>query len=117
MTFVPCFLWIFTGAPYLEYLQNQPRIASALARVTAAVCGVILNLSLWFALNFLFGHTQRLPGPLPIWWPDWHSFDLAAAVISAVAGFALLRFHYSLAKTLALSAALGIIWRTIVVLL
>ena len=115
MTFVPCFLWIFAGAPYLEYLQSQPRIASALARVTAAVCGVILNLSLWFALNFLFGHTQRLSSPLPIWWPDWHSFDIAAAVISAIAGLALLRFHFSLAKTLALSAALGIIWRTIVV--
>ena len=115
MTFVPCFLWIFVGAPYLEYLQNQPRIASALARVTAAVCGVILNLSVWFALNFLFGHVERLPGPLPVWWPDWHSFDLAAAGLSALAAIALLRFHFGLAKTLALSAAIGIVWRTMMV--
>ena len=115
MTFVPCFLWIFVGAPYLEYLKNQPRIASALARVTAAVCGVILNLSVWFALNFLFGHVERLQGPLPMWWPDWHSFDVAAAALSALAAIALLRFHSGLAKTLALSAALGIVWRTIVV--
>ena len=115
MTFVPCFLWIFVGAPYLEYLQNQPRIASALARVTAAVCGVILNLSVWFGLNFLFSHVVRLQGPLPMWWPDWHSFDVAAAALSALAGVALLRFHFGLAKTLALCAALGIIWRTIVV--
>lgn len=115
MTFVPCFLWIFVGAPYLEYLQSQPRIASALARVTAAVCGVILNLSVWFALHFLFGHVERLQGPLPLWWPDWNSFDSGAAGISAIAALALLRFHLGLAKTLALSAALGIIWRTTLV--
>ncbi len=115
MTFVPCFLWIFAGAPYVEYLQNQPRIASALARVTAAVCGVILNLSVWFALNYLFGGVERLAGPLPIWWPDWHSFDVAAASLSTLAAIALLRLHWGLVKTLALSAALGIIWRTIMV--
>ena len=116
MTFVPCFLWIFAGAPYLEYLQSQPRIASALARVTAAVCGVILNLSVWFGLNFLFGRVERLQSQFPIWWPDWFSFDVAAAALSAAAALALLRFHFGMAKTLALSAALGIVWRTFMVM-
>ena len=59
-TFAPCFLWIFTGAPYVERLSASPRLAGALAGVTAAVVGVILNLSLWFALHVLFG-TRRPP--------------------------------------------------------
>lgn len=54
MTFVPCFLWIFAGAPYVENLLARPRLQSALAAITAAVVGVILNLSLWFALHVLF---------------------------------------------------------------
>src|SRR5581483_4536321 len=54
-TFAPCFLWIFVGAPYVESIRTYPRLAGALAAVTAAVVGVILNLSLWFALHVLFG--------------------------------------------------------------
>ena len=115
MTFAPCFLWIFAGAPYLEYLQSRPRIASALARVTAAVCGVILNLSVWFGFNFLFGRVERLQSAFPMWWPDWRGFDVAAAALSILAAVALLRFHFGMAKTLAFSAALGIVWRTIMV--
>lgn len=53
-TFVPCFLWIFVGAPYLERIEQMPKLASALAGVTAAVVGVILNLSVWFGLHVLF---------------------------------------------------------------
>lgn len=116
MTFVPCFLWIFAGAPYLEYLVSQPRIASALGRVTAAVCGVILNLTVWFALHFWFSQVERLQGPVPIWVPIWHYLDVAAAALSTFAAIVLLRFHWGLAKTLAFCATLGIIWRTIVVL-
>ena len=58
-TFAPCFLWIFTGAPYVERLSAIPRLAGALASVTAAVVGVILNLSLWFALHVLFAKVDR----------------------------------------------------------
>ena len=58
-TFAPCFLWIFIGAPYVERLSANPRLAGALAGVTAAVVGVILNLSLWFALHVLFGNVDR----------------------------------------------------------
>jgi chromate transporter len=68
-TFAPCFLWIFTGAPYVERLSSNPRLAGALAGVTAAVLGVIFNLSLWFALHVLFGTvsaTRHGPLRLPI---------------------------------------------------
>jgi chromate transporter len=111
MTFVPCFLWIFVGAPYVEYLQNNARLSSALARITAAVVGVILNLSLWFGLHVLFGDVQRLNGWVPMWWPNISGFDCAALVLAIIAGVALLRFHIGMAKTLALSATLGIIWK------
>ena len=111
MTFVPCFLWIFAGAPYVLYLQSQPRIASALSRITAAVAGVILNLALWFGLHVLFAGVARLPGPVPLWWPDFRSFDVASLVVTFLAGFALLRLHLGIPKTLALAAILGVIWK------
>ncbi len=66
MTFTPCFLWIFTGAPYIDALAYRPRLRGALAAVTAAVVGVILNLSLWFALHVIFADvTLTRFGPLP----------------------------------------------------
>ena len=55
VTFIPCFLWIFTGAPYIEHILARPRLKGALAGISAAVVGVILNLSVWFALHVLFG--------------------------------------------------------------
>ena len=99
----------------MDYLRGQPRISSALARVTAAVCGVILNLSLWFGLHVLFGQVERLAGPVPVWWPQWQTFDGAAAVLSIVAAVSLLRLHLGMTKTLAICATLGILWRTITV--
>ncbi len=63
VTFIPCFLWIFTFAPHLEWLTHQPRLAAALKGVSAAVVGVIAQLALWFVLNVLFGRTAV--GSLP----------------------------------------------------
>ncbi len=117
MTFVPCFMWIFVGAPYIEWLQGNARLSSALAKVTAAVTGVILNLSIWFGLHLLFGKVERLSGPVPMWWPDLASFDVAAFVLSCLAGFALLRLHLGMAKTLAFCAALGILWKSLLPLM
>jgi chromate transporter len=114
MTFAPCFLWIFAGGPYVEYIRANPRFSSALARVTAAVAGVILNLSLWFGLHVIFGAVARRPGPVPVWWPDLTTFNLAALVVSVLAGLALLRFHWGMIKTLALAGTLGIIWNIVV---
>ena len=114
MTFTPCFLWIFAGAPYLSSLQANPRFASALSRITAAVTGVILNLSLWFGLHVLFAKVERASGAIPIWLPDWQSFEPAAAVVAALAALAMLHFKWGMFKCLAMAASLGIIWKMFV---
>ena len=111
MTFVPCFLWIFAGAPWIEYVQSRPRFAAALSKITAAVVGVILNLSLWFGLHVVFAKVERLSGVVPLWWPDLASFDVAAFVLSLAMAFALLRLKVGIPKTLALAAAAGLLWR------
>ncbi len=71
VTFAPCFLWIFAGAPYIDRIAAQPRLKGALSAITAAVVGVILNLSVWFGLNVLFHEvTHSKLGPLTLWAPD-----------------------------------------------
>jgi chromate transporter len=111
MTFAPCFLWIFAGAPYIEHIGKLPRLSGALAAITAAVVGVILNLSVWFGLHVLFGRVNRVEGLFKPWLPDWHSLDVAALVISIIAALALLRLHLGIPKTLALCAVLGVFWK------
>ena len=111
MTFVPCFLWIFAGAPYVQHLQTMPRLSSALSSITAAVAGVILNLAIWFGLHVLFGSVARATGPVPIWLPDFKNFDVAAFILTIISGFALLRFHIGIPKTLALAAFIGVIYK------
>jgi chromate transporter len=111
MTFAPCFLWIFAGAPYIEALGKRPRLSGALAAITAAVVGVILNLAVWFGLHVLFAKVERLPGLFKPWMPDWSTLDAAALALSLIAALALLRLHLGLVKTLALCAALGAAWR------
>ncbi|SEQ83594.1 chromate efflux transporter [Thalassovita taeanensis] len=104
MTFVPCFLWIFTGAPYIEHLSSQPRLSGALRAITAAVTGVILNLSLWFALHILFGTvTQTRFAPLP----DWSSFNPTAFALTCLAAALLLILRVGMLPTLALMALAG----------
>ena len=117
MTFVPCFLWIFAGAPYLLYLQSMPRLSSALSRITAAVAGVILNLAFWFGLHVLFGQVQRLSGIFQMWLPDFKTFNAPSCMLAIVAGFALLRFKFGVPKTLALSGLLGVSWTLVQLLL
>lgn len=111
MTFAPCFLWIFAGAPYIEHIGKLPRLSGALAAITAAVVGVILNLSVWFGLHVLFGKVNRLQGVFQPWLPDWQTIDIAALLISVIAALALLRFHFSIPKTLGFCAILGLIWK------
>lgn len=111
MTFAPCFLWVLAGAPYIEHISRMPRLSGALAAITAAVVGVILNLSLWFGLHVLFARVNRLDGVFKPWLPDWPTLDFAALAITIVAAFALLRLHLGIPKTLALCAALGVFWK------
>jgi chromate transporter len=111
MTFVPCFLWIFAGAPYIEHIGKLPRLSGALAAITAAVVGVILNLSVWFGIHVLFGKVDRIQGVFKPWLPNWQTLDIAALTISIIAAIALLRLHLGIPKTLALCAVLGVIYR------
>ncbi len=107
-TFVPCFLWIFLAAPYLDQLAARPRLSAALHGITAAVVGVILNLSVWFSLNVLF---QKIPqtswGPVTLPWPDLTSLNLAALALTLLAGLLIFKFKFGLATTLAIMAAIG----------
>jgi chromate transporter len=109
VTFVPSFLWIFLGAPYVERLRGEPRIAAALQSIMSAVVGVIANLAVWFALHTLFARVDvlRLAG-LRVSVPDWQSLDPFALALSLGACLALLRFHAGLAATLAGSALAGL---------
>ena len=111
MTFAPCFLWICAGAPWIEWLDSIPKLRSALSAITAAVTGVILNLSLWFFLHVVFGRAERLPGPVPMWWPDISSFDAAALVLAIFLGLVLLKLKAGIPKTLALGLAAGLCWQ------
>ncbi|RTL82967.1 MAG: chromate efflux transporter [Hyphomicrobiales bacterium] len=109
VTFVPCFLWIFAGAPFVERLRGNAALAGALSAIAAAVVGVIANLALWFATHFLFGGHWRL-GLLPAQLPDPATLDPAALALSLVAG-ALLRF--GLAPALALSVGAGLLLKLV----
>ncbi|MEE9375833.1 MAG: chromate efflux transporter [Rhizobiaceae bacterium] len=107
-TFMPCFLWIFAGAPYIDWIATQPRLSGALQAITAAVVGVILNLSIWFGLHVLFKTvTLEKTGWLTLWKPELASIDWRVAVLSVLCGVLLLKFHWGIVKVLALSAALG----------
>jgi chromate transporter len=109
VTFVPCFMWIFAFAPYLDYLRSMPRLSGALAAVTAAVVGVILNLSLWFALHVLFeGVTRVTRPPLDIWLPDLASVNPLSLLLAAAAALMLLKFDLGVIRTILVSALAGL---------
>lgn len=109
VTFTPCFLWIFVGAPYVDAITAQPRLKGALSGITAAVVGVILNLSLWFAAHVFFGEVgSTSAGPLTLIAPVWQSFDIAAAALAFAAGLLLLRYKFDLLWVLALAALCGL---------
>jgi len=108
---MPCFLWIFLGAPYVEALRSNHTLNAALSAITAAVVGVILNLSVWFAVHTVF-HTVQMQGigPMRVNVPVWQSVDLAALALSAAALLAMLRFKLGMGWTLLGSAVLGAAW-------
>jgi chromate transporter len=106
MTFAPCFLWIFAGAPWIARITAAPRLSGALSAIMAAVVGVIANLSLWFALHVLFGTVDQITlGPLHLILPDPSSLNLPALALSVLAGWLLLIRHWPLAAVLGIAAA------------
>jgi chromate transporter len=108
VTFTPSMLWIFAGAPFVEPLRANRRLSGALAAITAAVVGVILNLTVWFALHVLFGRvTEMRAGPLRWFAFDPLALDLRAAALAAIAAVLAFGLHRSLIETVAVMAALG----------
>jgi chromate transporter len=112
VTFVPCFFWIFLGAPFLERLRGRRVLSAALTGITAAVVGVILNLALWFALHALFGRVIERPLPLgALDVPVWTSVNLPALLLTLAAAAAIFRFRVGMLPTLGGCAAIGIVLR------
>jgi chromate transporter len=110
VTFVPSMLWIFSGAPFIEQLRANRQLAGALAAITAAVVGVILNLSVWFALHVLFGKvTEMHAGPLRWYAFDPLALDLRATALAAIAAVLAFGLHRSLIEVVVAMAALGVI--------
>jgi chromate transporter len=111
VTFVPSFAFIFIGAPYVESLRQHRGLNAALSCVTAAVVGVILNLSVWFATHTLFGRVEaRTYGPLHVDVPVWPTLEPMALLLAVGSMIAMLRFKVGMAWTLAASAAAGVIY-------
>ncbi len=112
VTFTPCFLWIFVGAPYIEALRGNKALAGALSTITAAVVGVILNLSIWFALHTVFRETFPIHGfGLSFDAPVLTSIDLPALALSVAAATAIFRFKVGMLVVLAASCTTGIVLR------
>jgi chromate transporter len=110
-TFAPCFLWIFVGAPYVVRIGESPQLRAALQGITAAVVGVILNLSLWFALHVLMPEIEeRWLGPIRYWTSPSSGPDVAAIILASIAAVALFVLKLGMIRTLALCAVLALVW-------
>lgn len=110
VTFVPCFFWIFLGAPYIERLRGNRLLSSALSAITAAVVGVILNLALWFSLHTLFGEvTTRIFFPLRLQIPNLATLNVAALLITLLACALTFYWKRSMAVTLLVCGVVGVL--------
>lgn len=108
VTFAPCFLWVFTGAPYIEWIASKRRLRGALAAISAAVVGVILNLSVWFALHVLFGTVEKINfGPFTSFVPAFQTLDRIAVLLAALAAVMLMLLRQSVILVICVSALLG----------
>jgi chromate transporter len=109
VTFAPCFMWIFALAPWIERLENARWLKGGLSVLTAAVVGVIANLTIWFALHVLFGRIdERQFGIARLYVPDISSFNWQAAVLLIISAVLIFRFKWNVIFTLAASATLGV---------
>jgi chromate transporter len=109
-TFMPCFLWIFLAAPYVEQITSHPRLGAALKAITASVVGVILNLSVWFSLHVLFGEVGTLDiGPARLAVPELASLNTAALLLTGLAAGLMLGLRWGMGRCLAAMAAAGLL--------
>lgn len=110
VTYSPCFLWIFAGAPYIEALRGVKWLSSALSAITAAVVGVIVNLTVWFGLHALFAQTYNVNyGWLRFDYPDVGTVSISSLIIAVASGMALLRFKVGMMWTLLGAAIAGLL--------
>ncbi|MDH7787958.1 chromate transporter [Ochrobactrum sp. 19YEA23] len=111
-TFVPCFLWILAGAPFVERLRQVRWLSAMLSGITAAVVGVIANLALWFSLHVLFAQVlDKAVGPFSVPLPVWSTIDNAAVLIAGAAALLLVVLKLNMPLVLFLAACLGIVIR------
>ena len=109
VTFTPCFLWIFLGAPFVEKLRGNKALSSALTAITAAIVGVMLNLAIWFAVHTIFNQVLTISvGPLQFDWPVLQSLDMAALSLTVGALVAVFGLKLGLLTTLLLSCVVGL---------
>jgi chromate transporter len=109
-TFLPSFGFVFLGAPSIEKLRHNRRVAGALAAVTACVVGVIADLGLWFAINVLFGSVDEVSGgPFHVLRPDWATIDGWAVALAVGSGFLIFRTNLGMLKVLGLAAGAGLL--------
>jgi chromate transporter len=110
VTFTPCFLWIFLGAPFVEQLRGNKSLNAALSALTAAVVGVILNLAIWFAIHTVFRQTVPVRAfPLSFDAPVLTSVDGWALALSVAAAIAIFRFKAGMIQTLAACCGAGVV--------
>jgi len=110
VTFVPCFVFVFLGAPYVERLRGNAALSAALAGITASIVGVIASLAVYFSMNTLFAATERHDlGPLTVELPDVTTLQPVALGITAVALLLIFRLRWSVLPTLGACAALGLV--------
>jgi chromate transport protein ChrA len=108
VTFTPCFLWIFAGAPYIEQLRGNKPLSGALSAITAAVVGVVLNLAIWFAVHSVFRATRHVGGfGLSFDAPVLTSLDVWSFILALGAAIAIFRFKVGMIPTLVGSCAVG----------
>ena len=109
VTFAPCFLWIFVGAPYIDWVGSQPRLHGALSAITAAVVGVILNLSVWFTLHVFFEKVNELQfGPINLLWPNFNNVSLIAVLLTIISAWLLIKLKWNIIWVLAINATLAL---------
>jgi chromate transporter len=112
VTFTPCFLWIFLGAPYVEALRGNRALSAALAAITAAVVGVILNLAVWFGLHVLFREVREVGWlrELTLDVPVWSTLNVASLVLTLAAVAAMFRLKIGMIPVLAACSAAGVLY-------
>ena len=110
VTFIPCFLWIFAGAPYIDWISSQPRLHGALSAITAAVVGVILNLSIWFMLHVFFEKISDVQfGPINLLWPNFSYINVPAIFLTSISILLIMRLKWNIALVLLINASLALL--------